>query len=328
MSGTLILYYHSISENADWRIDPSIVVSPTHFERQLRYLSRHAHVISLTELVEALRQKRALPTNSVVITFDDGYRDNFITATPLLRQYEFPATFFLATGYIGTGKIKWEDRLSYLLRNTRKTRIRVRHAGLAGEEVSLPLVSQRDRTQAFNRLSASLYCLSAADCESVIDQVRELAEIPAEQVVQDVMLTWDEIRQMTGVPGFTFGCHTVSHERLVTLSDSEVRREILESRHKVEDELGISVCAFAYPYGTHRDFDQRAVQVLREGGFDCAVTTNYTRNGLRSELFSLGRVIAADAAGPRFSLGLAVRGSVTGELIRNALNLWKQMTWI
>jgi peptidoglycan/xylan/chitin deacetylase (PgdA/CDA1 family) len=326
VSGTLILYYHSVSENADRRIDPSIVVRPAHFERQLCYLSKHTHVVSLTDLSEAVRQKRALPPNSVVITFDDGYRDNFTTVAPLLKQYGFPATFFLATGYIGTGRVKWEDRLSYILHNTAVSKILVEHAGLPGSRFLLSLGSSRDRLRAFNRLAASLGCLAVADREFVIDQIRELARIPVEQGIQNMMLTWDDVRQMAGIPGFTFGCHTVEHERLSMLSDGEVRRQILESRHKIEGELQVSVCCFAYPYGVQRDFDQRAIRVLRDSGFDCAVTTNYTRNGPRSEPFSLGRIIAADAAGPWFSLGLAVRGSPTGELIRNALNLWKRVT--
>lgn len=321
MSSAFILFYHSVSENVDYRIDPTIVVHPARFEQQLRYLSTRMHVISLADLVNALRSRQAIPPHSAVITFDDGYRDNFTIATPLLQRYNLPATFFLATGYIGTGRLKWEDRLSYILHTSRASHIHIEHASLSGGTSSLVLSNRQSRARTFTRLSARLERLPAQAREQVIDQVRELADITTKQLCGDVMLTWDEVREMTNVADFTFGCHTVSHERFSMLPDEQVQFEISRSRRTVEEEIGSEVSFFAYPYGTRKDFDDRTVQVLRNDGFDCAVTTVYGRTRFHSDLFRLNRVIGADTTGIRFGLGTRVRASLVGQPVRSIAHL-------
>ncbi|MBN1426969.1 MAG: polysaccharide deacetylase family protein [Anaerolineae bacterium] len=317
----LILFYHSVSENIERRIDPTIVVHPTHFEQQLRYLSSRMQVISLGELIEALRQRRKLSPRTVVITFDDGYKDNFTAAYPLLQQYHLPATFFLSTGFIGTGDIKWEDRLSYILNVTDVQTIHVEYPGCPDGVKLLNLVQPRERSHSFAWLTHQLSRLPSQTREQVIDTVRELAKITTEQLQADVMLNWDEVREMVSSPICVFGSHAVSHERLSTLPDEQIYSEITGSRREIEQETDHPVSFFAYPYGTSQDFDRRAVSVLNSSGFKCAVTTVYAHIGPNSELFRLGRVLGADTTGFRFSVGTAVRASFLGQSIRSFTHL-------
>ncbi len=91
----VILMYHSISERKDF----FSAVSPKNFERQMAYLAAHEYsIISLTELVRRLKDCEPLG-GAVVLTFDDGYKDNYKIAFPILKKYHFPATIFLVTGH-------------------------------------------------------------------------------------------------------------------------------------------------------------------------------------------------------------------------------------
>jgi peptidoglycan/xylan/chitin deacetylase (PgdA/CDA1 family) len=244
---------------------------------------------------------------------------------PLLKHYEIPATFFLATGYIGTGEIKWEDRLSSIIYQSPDLDTMLKLANLPGDAVSLRLTSSLERARTFRRLAYYLSNMPSDDRLETLDQISEHLGMAVNRFFPDIMLTWDEVRQMARTPGISFGCHTVSHNKLSALPDEALTREILESKTTVERELGTATRFFAYPYGTLADFDDRAKRILHEVGFDCAVSTLYFRNDSNSDLFALGRVIGANSAGARFSIGTRLRGSFAGEPIRQALNLWKKM---
>ncbi|HET9531812.1 MAG TPA: polysaccharide deacetylase family protein, partial [Blastocatellia bacterium] len=104
----VILMYHRVAEV---RSDPwSLCVTPQHFAEHMEILRRHARPISLRELTGALREG-SVPRRSVVVTFDDGYLDNLKNARPLLERYDIPATFFIATGYLGGEREFWWDEL-------------------------------------------------------------------------------------------------------------------------------------------------------------------------------------------------------------------------
>ena len=93
----LVLNYHKIDSKHH-----SLSVLPGDFESQLKYLSDHGyHSISPDELFEGLAGTGALPENPVLITFDDGYKDNYTTAFPLLKKYGFKATIFVVTSFLG-----------------------------------------------------------------------------------------------------------------------------------------------------------------------------------------------------------------------------------
>lgn len=104
-----ILVYHSVSSNIDKSNLPTDSVSSEAFEKQIRFLrERSFKVISLKDLVYYLKEGEEIPEKSVVITFDDGYKNTFSNAYPILEKYKMPATVFLAAGYIGSkGLFPW-----------------------------------------------------------------------------------------------------------------------------------------------------------------------------------------------------------------------------
>jgi peptidoglycan/xylan/chitin deacetylase (PgdA/CDA1 family) len=99
-----ILMYHNIGNEKG-----SFFVAPENFTKQMEYINKNGYeVITLDELVTSIKNKKPLKRNKVVITFDDGYRDNFQYAYPVLRRLGFPATVFLITDFIGRNSMGTE----------------------------------------------------------------------------------------------------------------------------------------------------------------------------------------------------------------------------
>ncbi|MFA6357107.1 MAG: polysaccharide deacetylase family protein [Candidatus Omnitrophota bacterium] len=104
-----ILMYHNIGHEAG-----SFYVSPENFAKQMEYIKKHGYeVITLDELVESTKDKKPLKRNKVVITFDDGYKDNFEYAYPILKKYGFPATIFIITDFAGKSFENGKEFLSW-----------------------------------------------------------------------------------------------------------------------------------------------------------------------------------------------------------------------
>jgi len=102
----LVLRYHSVSESRSHEVN----VKPKIFGKQINYLAKNFNVISLTEFITLLTNEKKIPPKTVLITFDDGYKDNFTNAYSILQKLGASATIFLSVAYIGTGKILPHDR--------------------------------------------------------------------------------------------------------------------------------------------------------------------------------------------------------------------------
>ena len=122
-----VLVYHRVGTIKDrWSIS---VADTLEFENQLKYLQRTHKIITLGEMTRIIAEKRALPKKTAVITFDDGYKDNYTNAFPILKKLNIPATIFLTTGYIDNNDLFWWDKVGYILCNTMLKKIELEDFG-------------------------------------------------------------------------------------------------------------------------------------------------------------------------------------------------------
>lgn len=307
-SSLLILVYHSVNDLSEDRIREPNICTPANFAEQMRYLSASASVIAL----ESALSGEPLPRNAVAITFDDGYRDNLTRALPVLRQYGFPATFFLTTGHIGTGRLKWEDRLNCLMRRSRSETLVT-----ADGPVSIRTAPEKRRVTGLLVRRWSRH--TDAERELLIAQAKEQLGVEEAETV-DVMLTWDDVRQMAKTPGVSIGAHSVTHPRLTRIAPEDAAREVAASQQGIADQIQEPVNLFAYPYG---DWSEHLIEVLKARGFHGAATMAYGRNRPGGDAFRLKRVQVPNRSGRRFQWGLALRGSPFGETLRRGYNLMR-----
>jgi peptidoglycan/xylan/chitin deacetylase (PgdA/CDA1 family) len=240
--GVLVLGYHRIGRPGHGVHDERLwSASEEEFDRQLRFLSRHVEVVSGDELPAALEQRRG---RHVALTFDDGYRDNYEVAYPLLRAHGLPATFFVATGFLDRPHVAWWDEIAWMARGSPRS-------GLASVEALLDIYRglPEERTEPF------LDWLATASGAGRADPLAACS----------TWMTWDMVREMRR-GGMAFGAHTVDHPVLARGPIERQRREIEESAARLHDELGEATTMLSYPIGGRDAFDERTRACVREAG--------------------------------------------------------------
>ncbi len=266
-----VLMYHRIKSSVDqppYHVQSGMFVTAATFEKQLAYLRKTFEIILLDDLVAKARKGESLG-RYCALTFDDGWRDNYSEAFPLLKKYAVPATIFLSTGFVGTQRTFWpEEVISWL----------------TGGDIDSLADGQAPSSVA--RFAAELSGLNQADsamfCEWAIELLKQKSLQDREDILTHLrgvssgssstrqMLSWEEAQEMVHSGLVRFGAHTVNHELLDQLPLQRARDEISLSRDEIESRLEQKVSAFAYPNGNH---NARVRQILDADGFDVAVTT-------------------------------------------------------
>jgi peptidoglycan/xylan/chitin deacetylase (PgdA/CDA1 family) len=291
----LILTYHGVTDGPPGEPGQWLTYGPLPRDAlrlQLRALRRRYTIIPLAEAIEMVRGRRPMRPNCVVLTFDDGYRNNAAVAAPVLREFGATATIFLATDFVSGRAPLWFDRIDYALARTNAAGITL---ALDGQTRTLPLGNRRARSAALESLKARLKRMDVHEAETVVESIEQSAGVRLADAWRDdpraAPMTWDEARALLAA-GFSFGAHTASHQILAAASEARVAQELADSRVEIERELGVPCTHFAYPNGQPGDFNAATRDALREAGFDCAVTTVHGRNRVGDDLFELRRVAA------------------------------------
>ena len=278
-----ILIYHRVGNTIEHSWSHTSVRIED-FENQIRYLSSKCHAIPLDELSQYVQEKKPLPKRAIAITFDDGYKDNYLNAYPILKRYNMPATIFLTTCHIDTGNLLWDGRVKYALMNTPLEAFELEELG------TYPLHSPDERKQAYFSIVPKLKEFQEGEKNLLIEKLvaRLGVDIPGD-LGKKVGLSRDEIREMSN-NGITFGAHTITHPILTKLSLEEAGKEIIGSKRRIEEEVDKPVTAFSYPNGEPADFNDDIKQILRQNGFACAVTVSPHPITPRTDLLEMGRI--------------------------------------
>jgi peptidoglycan/xylan/chitin deacetylase (PgdA/CDA1 family) len=315
----LILMYHRIAE-AD--SDPwSLCVTPKHFAEHLEVLRHYGTVLSLQQLTSKLRDCQSI-ARSIVITFDDGYADNFYHAQPLLAAYETPATVFITTGSIDQNHEFWWDELERLLLQPGTLPNRLQFDGFhweLGEATDYSQMDfQRDRAWRMERgsdptprhalyrlLYKQLQFLSTPERANRLDQIRAWAN--AEPVVRPThrSLSHPEMLALESEGLVEIGAHTVTHPFLAHLSIAAQQAEIQRSKDQLERILGHPITSFSYPNGS---YTSETISIVQSVGFDCACCSIAHPVQSKSDRFLLPRIVVEDWNGETFARWLSQQG--------------------
>jgi len=279
-------------------------VDPETFEMQILYLKQHFQVLSLAEKMSSLpnMEKTRSLRPVCILTFDDGWRDFYEYAYPLLKRNQVPATVFLPTGYIGTNDWFWTDRLASFLTNE----IPPAKPEIPGNALVETIAGIRGGHE--ERLEAAIQLLknrNDKEIEEVVAELKERAGIEA-RPNHRVFLNWEEVREMRGSELVTFGSHTNNHRILDHLKEEDVWEELVLSKKILLQEgvVNPDFIPFCYPNG---NFNQRIACMVREAGYHAAVSTENGWNDGHASPFELKRLaIHQDMTASREMFGCRV----------------------
>lgn len=258
-----ILMYHRILPKSDPRYaleEPGMLVQPDTFKMQLEFVQRHFTVLPLKNWIARRQAGETLPAKTCAITFDDGWKDNYEYAFPILRQYQTPATLFAVSHMIGTQQMFWPNQLATLLKQPLETL------------QTLPWLAPH--LNAFNKHSDEKEAVAAiidAFKSYPDDQIRDwLDNSGFEANSSGGLMSWDELREMEASGLVDIGSHTCHHYRLKQdLNPLILRRELEDSKSTLEKQLGKPVPLFCYPNGDVCDLALQSVP----RHYQAAVTT-------------------------------------------------------
>ena len=255
---TLILTYHRVIEKWDDTLgysQPGMVVTTSTFERQLTILKEDFDIVPLGALLSDGNAARRATRPRCVVTFDDGWRDNYDLALPILRRYDIPATIYLATDFIGTNRVFWHTELIHWFINAKlpsrlgdERAFRAYPAPVRHHLNRLARLEGPARRQDLDPLIEAVKGLLDDDAiEALIHSLTTAAGTRPLALERSLFLDWEQVRQMAAT-GVEIGSHGCSHRMMTRLSAERASDELIRSKAEIERRIGREVNHFAFPY--------------------------------------------------------------------------------
>jgi len=268
---TVLLYHRIADPDALGDLDPELVdATPEGFDQQMGLVRRHFTPITLADALAAAANPAAspLPPNALLVTFDDGYRDNLEVAVPILKKHGMRATFFIATGYMERRRLFWWERISLLVRRATVTRFAIEYPKPFAIELRGP-TERRQLARALLRTVKDHYDL---DLDRFLDDVAKAAGVAwtredDERQAGAAILDWAGVAALKAA-GMDVASHTKEHRILQTLPPAQLAAELAESKAELEARLGEPVRALAYPVGKRLTAFPAVRNAVRDAGYE------------------------------------------------------------
>jgi peptidoglycan/xylan/chitin deacetylase (PgdA/CDA1 family) len=270
-TGAAILMYHSVQDEPELyanSIGTGIIHATSMFSRHMELVSKRFNPVTIDDIQQFLKGGEPLPPRAVAVTFDDGYADNPEVVAPILNRFGVRAAFYLTAGLIGTKNPPWFCRLRNAFATARKKEWPPPTNGQP-----LSLTTAHDRNAAL--LAAFDICASLAgdSLEQAAQTIERDLDIEPLNGAYGLMMDWNQARTLQRA-GHIVGCHTLTHPNVAHLAQEVARKELTESKRKLEDELGVPVLHFSYPHpALNPQWNRGTVAITKEAGYQTAVTT-------------------------------------------------------
>jgi peptidoglycan/xylan/chitin deacetylase (PgdA/CDA1 family) len=270
----VIFMLHRVRPGSDRDFAPNrmLEITPEFLDQTIRLVvARGFEVLSLDD-INARISEGDFDRPFACFTFDDGYRDNRDFAYPIFRRHGLPFAIYAPTDFVdGRGDLWW-IKLEMVIAAAESIDLR-----MDGVATRIETATTAQKNEAFDRIYGWLRALPEAEARSIVAELCWSHGIATEGLCRELIMDWDELRDLAGDPLVTIGAHTRRHLALAKLTRAEARLEMEESLRRLEGELGRPVRHFSFPYGDEASAGPREFELARELGLDTAVTS---RGGL------------------------------------------------
>ncbi len=266
-----ILAYHRVLEvepGREFDFDSELIsASPSRFRAQMEFVRARMRPMRFNELIELVDRSERLPANALIVTFDDGYDDNYRIAFPILRELGVPATFFVSTGHIDNGLPYNYDWLVHMICVTRASRIEIPELDLRVDLPSAQAARQRLAADILDRIK----WLDDALQHAIVARLEQTWTMPRAEHPDCHPMTWSQLREMQAA-GMEIGSHGVFHRMLALLPRESMREELDNSKAALERELGVPAQVLSYPVGGRNSYNAEVIATAGRTGFRMGCT--------------------------------------------------------
>jgi peptidoglycan/xylan/chitin deacetylase (PgdA/CDA1 family) len=263
-------------------------VSPGFLKNFIEAKQSEYRFISLNELSEISRNKRKLKKPFIILTFDDGYKDNYEYALPLLDRMRVPFTVYVTTSFPGRTAFLWWYVLEEILKKN--------DAILLSDGQKFSCTTKEEKEAAFLLIRKIILSLNQNDLTSEFFALLKNYEYDYTALNNELCLDWDMIKEMSNSKYCTIGGHTVNHRTLNKLTQDQLASEIINGKRLLEEKTGKPVKHFSYPFGTFDEIGEREVEFVKNCGFDTACYAfggGITKKNL-NKVFELPRIFLSE----------------------------------
>ncbi|WP_061298768.1 polysaccharide deacetylase family protein [Leptospira borgpetersenii] len=287
-----ILLYHGVTDHESFGIEnySNKHVSSATFWDQMNYISKYCTVLSMDDICELYYSEKDYPSNSVAVTFDDGFRNNYTVAAPILEEFNIPATFYITSGIVNTDIMLWVDQLEDCLNLCNKPSIKVDLD--KSTTFSLEGFENKEKTL----IEIKKYCKSVSSVrkDEIVKQViYETEVLPSVSHSKNYeKIDWEQLKDLSKNPLFIIGGHSMYHNILTSFdSEEKLNLDICLSIDLLRYNLGFNLTHYAYPEGQYSHYNENVVRILKEKGIICSPSAVHGTNNKDVDLFSLKRIM-------------------------------------
>jgi peptidoglycan/xylan/chitin deacetylase (PgdA/CDA1 family) len=278
--GLYCFNYHRVGDKESTKFDPNVYsCTSIQFEKHIKFIKKNFKILSIADVVEALNSGEVFKEKCALITFDDGYVDNYKTVFPILQRHHLSATFFIPTQFIGSSLIPWWDELAHVLRESSVDKVQ-----LDGWNEAV-VIDHKNIAKTIRSVSRLLKLETETVMQTKLDNVRKALKVNKDISHEKIQLfmDWDMVKEMH-VAGMDIGSHSCTHQILSHLTSEQQNEEISGSREIISSRIGYAVESFAYPVGGYDAYNDTSIELVKKNGYSLAfncekgITTGFKNN--------------------------------------------------
>ena len=278
--GAILMYHRVIpDEQIKKELYSGLAVSCTTFENQMKELKKIYKITTIDDFIHGLENNSK--EFSVVITFDDGYKDNLNYALPILEKLKIPASIYITTRFLNTNVDMWWYELHYFIQNSFKINFHYNE-----EKFNLVLRNKKDKIKAYNKLKKLFLNLKIEEQKTLIEKITNRKD---RENYSNICLNEEEVKKLDRHPLITIGSHGHNHLNLKILSNDEIKKEINQSLEILKEILGHKIEHYCYPYGKKEQASEREYNVVKSLSLKSA-TTGRIKPMQNKNFYSLPRI--------------------------------------
>jgi len=287
----VIFLFHGVVDNSDYEIrnyTKKHLVS-YEFEQLIAQLKEKGNPISMDDILYNFQNNINPPPFSFVITFDDGFANNYTIAAPILEHFEMPAIFYVSTDLIENNRMTWTDQIEFCLEKVAEGSIK-----LPWDGKELFFYDSKTKISIMEKLRNHLKANLQIDPSVIVDYLYDNFQmdlVTTGKGMLDKKMDWDQIKILNNNEYFIVAGHSHRHISLTSLSPEELDREIDISISLLSEKAGIESCHYAYPEGQKIDYSESVIACLKRKGIKCCPTAIHGINDSRKDLFHLNRIL-------------------------------------
>lgn len=261
------------------------------FIKVLNNLNSKGTCITLDEVYEISQKNLNFKDYSYVITFDDGFYNNFKIAAPILKKKKLSATFYITTSFIDKNEMSWIDKIELMVEKTKSNKI------INIFNKNFKILNNRKSKISFLDSVRYFAKKESTDFNQLVlkikDQLKFTGKLSNLNNLIDKKMSWSNVKELNKNKNFTIGAHSVNHAILSFLKDLEAKKEIIESINTIKKKAKINVKHFSYPEGLKHTYGKREINLLKEKGIILSPSAEFGVNSKKTDLFNLKRILVS-----------------------------------